>query len=278
MLPLLFVVLVLAAGIACQKTEALSADQVVENMVAAQPDVKCLRLSLDLTADAEGSIQGEATGGSISLSGTATIDQDSQSMQADFDLVADITGADATSIDAGAEMYLVDNYLYMKVSMPEIPQMWLKMPVTAEISSSIPEVEDIAGLVESSQVEMVGEEKAGGVACYVLSITPDFEQLQQTLADNPLTAEMGIELPDIENLLSSMSFKVWVAKDTYFLMKARIVMSVEMDSAALGTPEGDDYMNVDLTLDLEASQYNQSIDIELPAEAQSAVPIDSLSF
>ena len=287
MLPLLLLVIVIAAGVACQKTEALSADQVVENMVAAQPDVKSLRLSLDLTADAEGSIEGEATEGSVSLSGTATIDQDSQSMQADFDLVADITGADAMSIDAGAQMYLVGGYLYVKADiadildmtdmgeMPDMSQMWLKIAVPAEMSASMPGVEDIAGLVESSQVEMVGEEKAGGVACYVLSITPDFEQLEQALASNPLTADMDIELTDMESLLSSMSFKVWVAKDTYYLMKARMVMTVELPSEALGAPEGDDHMTINLTLNMEASQYNQSIDIELPAEAQSALDLSS---
>jgi hypothetical protein len=112
-LPLLSVVLVLlvvAVGVACQKTEALTADQVVENTVAAQPDVKSLRLSLDLTADVEGSIDGEVTEGSFALSGTAAVDQNSQSMQAEFDLTADISGADATSIDAGAQLYLVGNY------------------------------------------------------------------------------------------------------------------------------------------------------------------------
>jgi hypothetical protein len=276
-LPLLSVVLVLlvvAVGVACQKTEALTADQVVENTVAAQPDVKSLRLSLDLTADVEGSIDGEVTEGSFALSGTAAVDQNSQSMQAEFDLTADISGA----IDAGAQLYLVGNYLYMQVSMPEIPQMWLKMPVTSEISGSMPTIEDVTGLIDSAQVELVGEDKAGGVDCYVLSIAPDFEQIQQALAGNPLTEQMGIELPDLEDLISSMSFKMWVAKDTYFVMKARMVMSVELTPEALGAPEGDDHLTVNLTLNMEASQYNQSINIELPVEAQSAIPIDSLSF
>ncbi len=280
MLPLLFLVLVVAAGVACQKTEALSADQVVENVVAAQPDVKSLRLSLDLTADVEGSIDGEATEGSVTLSGTAAMDQTNKSMHADFDLTADVTGAELPSA-AGAEMYLVDNYLYALVSMPDVPELaflsgtWIKLAVPAEITGSIPSMDDIGRLLESSEVEITGEEKVGGVNCYVLSVTPDFEALQEALASNPLTSQMDIELPDFEDLISSMSFKVWVAKDTSFIMKARIVMAVELTPEALGQPEGEDYLNISLTLNMEASQYNQVPAIELPAATQSAFDVSS---
>ena len=287
-LPLLFIVLVLAVGVACQKTEALSADQVVEKAVAAQPDAKSLRLSLNMTADVEGSIEGEAAEGSLTLSGTATIDQASQAMQAEFDLIADVTGDEPMSVDAGAQMYLVNGYVYVKANMadildmtdmegmPDMSQMWLKIAVPAEMSASIPSMEDVTGIVESAQVEMVKEEKVGGVNCYVLSVVPDLEALQEQLAADPLTAQMGITLPDLEELISDMSFKVWVAKDTYFLMKTQVVMTIEMNAAALGEPEGDDYMIVNLTLTVEASEYNQTGDIVLPTEAQSALDLTSL--
>jgi len=289
-LPLLLIVLVLAVGVACQKTEALSADQVVANAVAAQPDVKSLRLSLNMTADIEGSIEGEAAEGSVTLSGTATIDQENQGMQAQFDLLADVTGADPMSIDSGAQMYLMNGYLYFKADIADIlemtdmgdmaggfdlSQMWLKLAISDNMSASLPSMEDVTGIIESAQVEMVKEEKVGGVNCYVLSVTPDFEAIQQGLAANPLTAQMNIQFPDMEGLISNMSFKVWVAKDSYFLVKTEVVIAMEMNSAALGDPEGEDYMNVNLTFTLEASDYNKVGGIELPAEAQSALDLTS---
>lgn len=284
-LPLLFIVLILAAGVACQKTEALSADQVVEKALAAQPDVKSLRLSMNLAADVEGSMEGEAIEGNLTLSGTAIVDQAAEATKADFDLTLNILGAEPMDIETGAQVYLMNGYLYAKIDMadiaemagvPDMSQMWLKMAVPAEISASMQSMEDVTGLMESAQVEMVGEEKAGGVNCYVLRITPDFEALQQALTANPLIAQAGVELPDMENLISSMSFKVWVAKDTYFLMKSEVSMTLELTPEALGEPEGDDHMTINLTLSLEASEYNKAPSIQLPTEAQTAIDVSNL--
>jgi hypothetical protein len=160
-------------------------------------------------------------------------------------------------------------------SMPDFSQMWLKIAISENMSAGIPSMEDVTGIIESSQVEMVKEEKVGGVNCYVLSVTPDFEALQQELATNPLTAQMNIEFPDMEGLISDMSFKVWVAKDTYFLMKTEVVVTMAMDSAALGEPDGEDYMNVNLTFTVEASDYNKVGSIELSTEALSAFDLSN---
>jgi hypothetical protein len=286
LVPLMLALLIVTVGLACGESEAMSADQVVLKVLSAQPDAKSMQMSMGLTAEVEGVMEGEAIEGDLTLSGTVDMDQKNKTMYADLDLTTDISGADLSELPsaAGAEMYLVDNYLYAKLSLPSMPdnQMialisgtWIKLAVPAEITGSIPSMEDIAGLLESSEVEMVGEEKVGGVNCYVLSVTPDFEALQEALASNPLTSQMDIELPDFENFISSMSFKVWVAKDTYFIMKARIVMTVDLTPEALGQPEGEDNLTINVTLNMEASKYNQVPAIQLPTAAESAFDLSS---
>lgn len=280
-LPLLLALLIATAGLACSETEALTADEVAQKVLATQPDVKSMRMSMDLTAEVEGSMEGEAIEGSLTLSGRIDMDQENQAMYADLDLTADVTGADLPELPsaAGAEMYLVNNYLYAKLSLPSttddpilgaILGNWIKLAVPADVTGGIPSMDDIAGLLESSEVEMVGEEKAGGVNCYVLSVTPDFEALQEALASNPLTSLMDIDVPEFEDLIDSMSFKVWVAKDSFFIMKALMELTLELTPEGLGELEGDDYINITLTLNMEASHYNQVPAIQLPAGVEES--------
>jgi hypothetical protein len=65
--------------------------------------------------------------------------------------------------------------------------------------------------------------------------------------------------------------KQWVAKDTYFIMKAEIDISME------STPELMDYLGeegettLDIALIFLAYNYNESVTIELPPEAEGAI-------
>jgi hypothetical protein len=131
-------------------------------------------------------------------------------------------------------------------------------------------------LLEVVQVKVIGSEKIRGVDCYVLQLTPDMEQLWQLAMQQ--SGATGETLPDVgeeflQEVFKNFSIKQWVAKDTYFLTKAEIYMAMELTPEALGYPEEEGLVTMDITMDLLAYNYNQPVSIELPPEAEEAVEV-----
>jgi hypothetical protein len=88
----------------------------------------------------------------------------------------------------------------------------------------------------------------------------------------------GETLPEIDEeflqeAFKNFSIKQWVAKDTYFLSKAEMYMAMELTPEALGYPEEEGLMTMDMTMDLLAYDYNQPVSIELPPGAEEAVEV-----
>jgi hypothetical protein len=90
------------------------------------------------------------------------------------------------------------------------------------------------------------------------------------MMEQPEIGAQLAEMPDLESMVQKMTFKVWVAKDTYFLMKAIVGMTLAMDAETMGMAAGEGSANIELSLQLVAHDYNQPISVDLPAEALSA--------
>jgi hypothetical protein len=258
---LLLAIVITTVGLACSGTGAsLSADQVMENAVAAQADVESFRLDATLTASVEDPEAGTTT---VSLDADCAVDLEDAEIEAIADLSLDMTGM---NIAAEIEAYVVDNYAYMMMSLMG-QTTWTKQPVPADIWETVEGSQSqLEGLLGSVDAEVVKEEKVNGVNCYVVEIAPDLGQLQQALMDQPGLGEDLGEMPDLESMVEELSFKLWVAKDTYFLSKAKINITLNMADETAGIPAG----TVDLSLEIVAYDYNQSISIELPPGAESA--------
>ncbi len=72
-------------------------------------------------------------------------------------------------------------------------------------------------------------------------------------------------------MFRSFSVKQWIAKDTYFLAKAEIDIAVELIPEALGFPEEEGGMIMDIPMNLLSHSYNQPVSIVLPPEAEEAI-------
>lgn len=130
---------------------------------------------------------------------------------------------------------------------------------------------------ELAEVKVLASETIEGIHCYVLQLMPDMEQLWQTVMQQAQVAGEEI-LPEVdetflEEVFHSLSVKQWIAKDTYFLTKAEIDMAMELTPEAMGYPEEEGEMAMDISISLLAYNYNQSISIELPPEAEGATEV-----
>jgi len=169
------------------------------------------------------------------------------------------------------ETYLIGDMIYMGGDVPGIGIIWVKSEMPEGIWEQVNQVEPQIALLEAAQVEVIGTEWIGGVSCYVLEITPDMEQVWPLIMRQ---AEMVGEMPAFsEEMFRSFSVKQWVEKDTYFLRKANIDVAMEFAPETMGLSEEEGVMTMDIVMDLLAYDYNQSVSIELPPEAEEAIEV-----
>ena len=130
-------------------------------------------------------------------------------------------------------------------------------------------------LLKTAQINFIGSEKIQGIDCYVFELTPDMDQLWQIALQQ---AALGGEevLPDVpeeflQDIFRSFSIKQWIAKDTYYLTKAEMDISIGLIPEALGQPEENGELSMNISMDVVAYDYNEPVAIVLPPEAEWAI-------
>jgi len=85
-------------------------------------------------------------------------------------------------------------------------------------------------------------------------------------------------MPDFEDMIKNLSIKIWVAKDTFFPMKAETIMKMVITAEDMGEMAGEE--EGEMTMDMETTvtyrNYNQPVSIVLPGEAQDAIEMPFL--
>ncbi len=256
-----------------------SSQEIIDGVIESFDNIRTYQFELDMTMYAVGEAEGEAHEQTMTMDNRGTLDLENVQLEADLNLNTNIVAPVEEEIEMGVEMYIIDGMMYAKPEAPGEEPTWMKSELPAEgweIHKGLSGLENYKELLATAQLEVIGSEKVKGVDCYVLEVTPDLGQLYQTVI-NP-TGVSGTEamlLPTVpeellEEMFLSFSVKQWVAKDTYFLMKAEIDVSMET------TPELMDYLgeegetSIDITLIFLAYNYNQPVSIVLPPEAEEA--------
>jgi hypothetical protein len=122
-------------------------------------------------------------------------------------------------------------------------------------------IEMMGALESTTEVTVDGTSEVKGVECYSMTVTPDpatlMEQLMGLLDEGGLEdlADLGDE--DIGDIIKDYSAKLWFAKDGGMLMKLQVDLSLEMEGETS-----------ELSLELIIYDINESVDVEVPQEAQ----------
>ena len=256
-----------------------SAQEIIDGVIEAQDDIRTYQFDVDMTMDMAFEVEDEAFEQDMAMGFSGAFDLENSRMWLDMTMSTAATGEDEMEVEM--EMYLIGDMVYTMVEDPETGSMWEKSEMTPEfweeVNQYINQVEPQMELLEVVQVEVIGSEKVGGVDCYVLQLTPDMEQLWQ-LAMQQAGVTGELVLPDIgeeflREAFKNFSVKQWVAKDTYFLTKVEMYMAMELTPEALGYPEEEGLMTMDITMNLLAYNYNQPVSIVLPQEAEEVVEV-----
>lgn len=272
---LMLVLLAVLALVGCGSSETkVSADKVVQDALAAQAKASSYQMLVTLDASAQGTMSGSAMNATLSGNIDCLFDQANKKMKAQAEADISVTGEQPMAFTAEAEVYVVDNYTYMQASVMGMQQEWTKQALPADFWQALASDNFQTALLTSVEAQYLKEEKVGGVNCYVLDLTPDISQLQQMLqqmaSGGASTQEADSEIPNLESFVKSMSFKVWIAKDTSFLTQVKIALNLSITPEALGEPANGENLTVTLNLTMNASNFDKSVSIQLPDEAKNA--------
>jgi len=241
--------------------ELPSAQEVVDGIIESSDNIRTYQFDINETIDMAAAGEEED---SFTLISKGTIDVENRQLRID----TSISETEQPEIVWGGEQYFIDGMLYGKPKDPAGESMWMKQEAPEGWWEGIQQTGLVAShieLLEAAQVEVIGSESVGGIDCYVLEVTPDLEKLWQLY--NNLTFQ---ETPDVteeylQEIFRSFYIKQWVAKDTYFLMKAEVDISTESSPEEPGPPA------MDIAMVLLSYNYNEPVSIELPPEAEEAV-------
>ncbi len=262
-----------------EKEETLSSeqiDQIITGAVDALAEAETYKFDTDMSITMD--VIGGTEPGRMSMGadGTGAIDSVNREMQMAMNMTMNVPGQ--SEQEMGMEIYIVGEWVYVKMSVPLMGEQWMKTKLTPEMWEMQKQVDQQIELLKTAtEVNLVGSELVDGTDCYVFDIMPDVEKLAEFLAQQQ--GMQGMDLEDIENLeelfeKTSMSIREWIAKDSSLLMRAQahMLMEVTPEDVEL-TLEDFDRMTMDFSIDMTIRDYNQPITIELPPEALQAPEI-----
>jgi hypothetical protein len=268
---------------ACEGGEELpAAEEIVDGAIEAMDDVRTQEFDMDMSLDMAGEAEGEQVEITMEMAMSGAVDIVNRKMRAGITM--NMAMPEEGEMDMAAEMYLLDNEIYTMMDIPGMGSEWQKTELTEEQWEEMMEVINLAKsqleLLEVAKVTVTGTEKVEGVDCYVLKLTPDADKLWQIVMEQ---TEVAGVLPDfgeildedvieerLQEIFKSFSVKQWVAKDTYFMMKAEMEMDVQLSAEDMGYPEEEGEMRMGIAINWLAYNYNQPISIVLPPEAEEA--------
>lgn len=250
--------------------------QVLSDSMLAVKNATSYGFSLDMSMNAEaiGGTQAGKMGMTMGADGVADLANMAMRFGLDMSVTQDIPGEDNTPQSISAEVYMLDNVMYMKMDVPGAGEQWIKTPVTENVTQSYDldmVNQELTPLETATQIEFVKYETVDGSKCYVLTVAPDIASIKEWLAQQEMTSGAMDWNSLTQEAFKELSYTVWIAQDTKLMKKLNMAMLLEMTAEQAGSNASDfDKMTLDLNMNMLMKHYNESVSIVLPDEAQNA--------
>ncbi len=248
-----------------------TAEDIRDHALAAGDDVDTCQFDMEMAIEVSMAVEGEMVDMVLETDGSGALDIPNEKLYMDMVMVFGM--AEIEEMEVAMEVYIVDDWAYAGTSIFGLPPTWVKTPAEAGDWEMMDIASQQVDLLLDVEVELVGTDTVDGTECWILELTPDMEKVWALMM---AFASAGDALPsdlDLEELVTDMSFKQWIAKDTYFTLMTNMDLILEL------TPESLD-MEAEADQDFEAmaemamlitlSDINEPVTIELPPEALDA--------
>ena len=267
-LRLILTLAITLGSISCNK---LTAQEIVTNVLNAYSKVRIYSVEDRMNAKTE-VVGGDRPGTRLtSHNGTGIINIENREFE--MDIMQD--GQPIQGMQTSTKMYLVNEWLYIKGDILDYEdkdhEIWVKLDLDDEQlnhhdrlwGDNNPLEQQIELLNTAIEITMVGNENISGMDTYILNIKPDWQVLTDWLSlQPPWRAPRFFKLSE---LARSLSFRLWVCKETYLILKSEIDMDYEMVSF------GSSKSTVEFEGEVLFSDYNKPFEIKIPKEALKAV-------
>jgi hypothetical protein len=247
-------------------------DRIVANATTAAAEIDTGKFDYtDLSTTIEvvgGSQPGKET---VVGDGTTVTDIANREMQTTMNMTVDIPEQGEQEVTTA--VYVVDEWLYAMTQYAGQDAQWQKTELTDELwqqqESYLEQQMDF--LKSAAEINYLGSEVVNGTDCYVFEVVPGTEALSNLISQQ--LQSLGIDPSQLNptDLLKEMSVKEWIAKDTYWVMKAEIGALLEIHPEDVGATESDfEKLTIDTNTALSFYDYNQPVSIILPPAALDA--------
>ena len=244
-------------------------DRIIENVVTSEYDTA--KMDFDMTMVIEVIGGPEPFEMNMSGDGVAFMDMVNQEMQMTMDMAMDIPGLGVQTV--GTDTYLVGDWMYTGVEIPVMGTQWVKTPADQAMWEEQSQVEQQIEFLKSAvEVEFLADQAVDGTDCYVFEVVPSVEALGELLAQqSSATGGMDFSQMDLADLFEEMRVKEWIAKDSYQVLKTEVYMRMQMAPEDVGAAASDfERMVMDINMTIRLYDYDQPVEISLPAEALEA--------
>ncbi len=263
----------------------VSQQDLIDNIISAEEGIQTGKFNLQMGMDVNGSGEGETVNIDMAVDGDGVIDNVNRKMRMtmNMDMKMKMLGMDMDQ-EYAMEMYSMGNTMYMKTSeMMGMPEQWIKSEVPEDYWQSEDMIAQQTELLKEANLNISDGGKVNGRACYKVELVPDLETLYETMMQQPGMGGSavddlpeGMDISDLIEMIDDMKVVQWYDKDTFFLMKADMEMSMSMSGDDMGMlgAGGDMEMNIAMTVNF--SDYNKPVTIELPPEAAEAIDVTDM--
>jgi len=250
-------------------------DEVIDNMVEAMGEVESFRndteVKIQLYFMAEDMPGFFPLDLDLELNAAGAHDLVNHEMETVMNLL--VTGADDDSLKMDMSVYMVDEEMYVMMDYPVISPMWIKSEIPGTYMQETDDFGVFVKLFQFMGMEITGRERKEGVNCYVLEAKPDIRRLFASFLLPAGDYDTGYNESDweiIEEIFQDFSVKLWIAHDTYRVVYADINIQMEVSPEAMGNYDEEGSFSLNMAVKTHYHHYNQSMDIDLPPEAEDA--------
>ena len=118
-------------------------------------------------------------------------------------------------------------------------------------------------LLDYGEVDRLNDEVVNNEDCYVLKILPDVDKLYEIMMNQQGLGTGVLQNSYLSDIIKDFSIKLWISKETNFIMKAYEYVSMEMTLYESTT-------SMTMETMILFTNYNTAIMIELPEDAENA--------
>ncbi len=179
-------------------------------------------------------------------------------------------GDERNATAMGIDEYLINDTLYLRLDGN-----WTRMifPFSEDMWSQRNTLEQQVELINSSDITLLGVEEVDGVDCYKIKADMDMASFAAQLSQTD--SYLPMQPLNFSSLFNNATLEAyyWIAEETHLLKKSEVNESLIFGPQDIGLPpKGPENleMRVNAYITIEFDGYNESIEIDLPAEARGA--------